>query len=68
MQDSRPFIPLDRLWQRIALNYKGLGDIEKMDEAYRTAIAIADSIHQSDINDQISDLNIRYHTAEKNSP
>ncbi len=65
MQDSRPFIPLDRLWQRIALNYKGLGDIEKMDEAYQTAIAIADSIHQSDINDQISDLNIRYHTAEK---
>lgn len=65
MQDSRPFMPLDRLWQRIALNYKGLGDIEKMDEAYQTAIAIADSIHQSDINDQISDLNIRYHTAEK---
>ena len=58
-------MPLDRLWQRIALNYKGLGDIEKMDEAYQTAIAIADSIHQSDINDQISDLNIRYHTAEK---
>ena len=65
MQDSRPFMPLDRLWQRIALNYKGLGDIEKMDEAYQTAIAIADSIHRSDINEQISDLNIRYHTAEK---
>ena len=65
MQDSRPFMPLDRLWQRIALNYKGLGDIEHMDEAYRTAIAIADSIHQSDINEQISDLNVRYHTAEK---
>ncbi|MDE6305929.1 MAG: hypothetical protein K2L90_04995, partial [Muribaculaceae bacterium] len=65
MQDSRPFMPLDRLWQRIALNYKGLGDIERMDEAYRTAIAIADSIHYSEINQQISDLNVRYHTAEK---
>lgn len=65
MQDSRPFMPLDRLWQRIALNYKGLGDIENMDKAYMTAIAIADSIHQSDINEQISDLNVRYHTAEK---
>lgn len=65
MQDSRPFMPLDRLWEQIALNYKGLGDIEHMDEAYRTAIAIADSIHQSDINQQISDLNVRYHTAEK---
>lgn len=65
MQDSRPFMPLDRLWQRIALNYKGLGDIENMDNAYMTAIAIADSIHQSDINEQISDLNVRYHTAEK---
>lgn len=65
MQDSRPFMPLDRLWQRIALNYKGLGDIENMDEAYRTAISIADSIHSSEINQQISDLNVRYHTAEK---
>ncbi len=65
MQDSHPFMSLDRLWQRIALNYKGLGDIEQMDEAYRTAIAIADSIHNSAINQQISDLNVRYHTAEK---
>lgn len=65
MQDSRPFMPLDRLWQRIALNYKGLGDIEKMDQAYSKAIAIADSIHQSDIDSQISELTIRYETAEK---
>lgn len=65
MQDSRPFMPLDRLWQRIALNYKGLGDIEKMDQAYSKAIAIADSIHQSDIDSQISELTVRYQTAEK---
>lgn len=65
MQDSRPFMPLDRLWQRIALNYKGLGDIEKMDEAYTNAIAIADSLHQSDIDSQISELTVRYETAEK---
>lgn len=65
MQDSRPFMPLDRLWQRIALNYKGLGDIEKMDQAYSKAIAIADSMHQSDIDSQISELTVRYETAEK---
>ena len=65
MQDSRPFMPLDRLWQRIALNYKGLGDIEKMYQAYSKAIAIADSIHQSDIDSQISELTVRYETAEK---
>lgn len=58
-------MPLDRLWQRIALNYKGLGDIEKMDQAYSKAIAIADSMHQSDIDSQISELTVRYETAEK---
>ena len=65
MQDSRPFMPLDRLWQRIAMNYKGLGDIERMNDAYLKSIAISDSIHQSDINEQISDFNVRYQTAEK---
>lgn len=65
MKDSRPFMPLDRLWQRIALNYKGLGDIENMDRAYTNAIAIADSIHQSDIDTRISEFNVRYETAGK---
>lgn len=65
MQDSRPFMPLPRLYQRIALNYKGLGDIERMDEAYRKAISLADSIHESDINEQISDFDVRYRTAER---
>lgn len=65
MQDSRPFMPLPRLYQRIALNYKGLGDIERMDEAYRKAIWLADSIHESDINEQISDFDVRYRTAER---
>lgn len=65
MKDSRPFMPEDLLWQRIALNYKGLGDIEKMSDAYTRAIAIADSIHSSDIDNQLSEFNVRYHTAEK---
>lgn len=65
MKDSRPFMPLDRLWQRIALNYKGLGDIENMDAAYRKAIEISDSIHRSDIDGQISEFDIKYGTAEK---
>lgn len=65
IQDSRPFMPLPRLYQRIALNYKGLGDIERMDEAYRKAISLADSIHESDINEQISDFDVRYRTAER---
>lgn len=58
-------MPLDRLWQRIALNYKGLGDLDSMADAYQKAIAIADSIHRSDIDEQISDFNVRYSTAEK---
>jgi signal transduction histidine kinase len=65
MLDSRPFMPLHLLYQRIALNYKGLGDIERMNDAYIKAIEIADSIHQSDINKQMSDFNARYHAAEK---
>lgn len=65
MQDSRPFMPLPRLYQRIALNYKGLGDIEKMNDAYLTAISLADSIHESDINRQMSEFDVRYRTAEK---
>lgn len=65
MQDSRPFMPLPRLYQRIALNYKGLGDIEGMNDAYLKAIALTDSIHESDINEQMSEFEVRYRTAEK---
>lgn len=65
MKDSKPFMPLDALMMNIARNYHALGDIDKMAEAYERSIEIADSLHQSDIDDRISELNVKYQSAEK---
>ncbi|MDE5666432.1 MAG: tetratricopeptide repeat protein [Duncaniella sp.] len=65
MNDSRPFLPLNRLWQRIALNYKGLGDIENTADAYERSIAFTDSIYDTRLDEQMAEFNVRYQTAEK---
>lgn len=65
LTDSRPFFPLEKLWHRIALNYKGLGDVERMSDAYERAMELSDSVSQSDLNKQISDFSVKYRTAEK---
>lgn len=58
-------IPLNKLYQAMAWNYEGLKDyrtaVEYYDKAYRTA----DSLHQEQINTELSELSVKYETQEK---
>jgi len=65
MRDAGGFMPLDKLYQRMARNYRGLGDIERMGEAYEKSIALADSIHGDDVQRQLSEFDVKYQTARK---
>lgn len=57
--------PLNKLYQAMAWNYEGLKDyrtaVEYYDKAYRTA----DSLHQEQINTELSELSVKYETQEK---
>ena len=65
MDGAGTFSPLDKLWQRIGRNHQGLGNIQQMGEAYERAIAVADSLHGLEIDEQLSEFNVKYSTAEK---
>ncbi len=59
------FAPIDKLYQRMARNYRGIGDIDRMGDAYERSIAISDSLHGLEIDQQLSDFNVKYETTEK---
>jgi len=65
MKGAGTFMPFDKLFQRMARNYKGLGDIDRMGEAYERAIAITDSLHGIDIDKQLSEFDVKYDTAQR---
>ena len=58
-------VPLDKLYLNIAQNYKGLKDYPQAFEYYERAMATADSLHQADINAELSELAAKYDTKEK---
>ncbi len=58
-------VPLDKLYLNIAQNYKGLKDYPQAFEYYERAMATADSLHQADINAELSELAVKYDTKEK---
>lgn len=64
-KDVNAQIPLNKLYQAMAWNYEGLKDyrtaVEYYDKAYRTA----DSLHQEQINTELSELSVKYETQEK---
>ena len=63
MRGAGTFMPFHKLYQRMARNYKGLGDIERMGEAYERSIAIADSLHGLEIDNQLSEFDVKYAAA-----
>ncbi len=65
MRGAGTFMPFHKLYQRMARNYKGLGDIERMGEAYERSIAIADSLHGLEIDNQLSEFDVKYDTAQR---
>ena len=65
MKDAGTFMPLDRLWQRVARNYAALGEFRLMGEAYERSIAISDSLRNSDIDRQLSEFNVKYESLQK---
>lgn len=65
MKGAGTFMPFDKLYQRMARNYKGLGDIDRMGEAYERSIAMTDSLHGIDIDRQLSEFDVKYDTAQR---
>lgn len=65
MDDAGTYMPLDKLWLRVARNYGALGEYRNMQEAYERSIAMTDSMRASDIDCQLSEFNVRYDTLQK---
>jgi len=65
MKGAGTYMPFDKLYRRMARNYKGLREIDRMGEAYERSIAISDSLHGADIDRQISEFNVKYDTASR---
>lgn len=65
MDDAGTYMPLDKLWLRVARNYGALGEYRNMQEAYERSIAMTDSMRASDIDRQLSEFNVRYDTLQK---
>ena len=65
MDDAGTYMPLDKLWLRVARNYGALGEYRNMQEAYERSIALTDSMRASDIDRQLSEFNVRYDTLQK---
>lgn len=65
MKDAGTYMPLDRLWLRVARNYRALGETESMADAYERSIELSDSLRNSDIDRQLSEFNVKYETLQK---
>lgn len=65
MKDAGTYMPLERLWLRVARNYRALGETESMADAYERSIELSDSLRNSDIDRQLSEFNVKYETLQK---
>lgn len=65
IDDASMYIPIDHLWRSMARNYKALGDIDNMGDAYERSISLTDSIRSGDIDAQLSEFNVKYETSQK---
>lgn len=57
--------PIDRIYMRMARNYMGLKDYTRATEYYEKAYQTADSLHQTEIDSQLSELSMKYENQEK---
>lgn len=66
LQSKSPtFMPYDKLWLRMARNYKGLGIADSMSVCYEHAVSVADSLRGVDADRQLSEFYARFKTSEK---
>lgn len=65
MKDAGAYMPMDKLWLRMARNYSALGERAHADAAYERAIAIADSLRAAEIDAQLSEADVRWQTADR---
>lgn len=64
-KDANTQTPLDKLYLAMARNYDGLRDYPHAVEYYEKAYQVADSLHQEQINTELSELSVKYETQEK---
>lgn len=62
MKDADTYMPMDKLWVRIARNYQALGDYVKMANAYERSISVSDSLRAIHIDEQLSEFEVKYDT------
>ena len=58
-------VPVPRIYQMMAHNYKKLHDYDHMEEMYRRNIEYVESLRTSTIDEQMSDFNVKYGTAQQ---
>lgn len=64
-RDSSLQMPIDRLFERMALNYSGLKNYPKAMEFYAKAYYTADSLHKTELETELSELSVKYENQEK---
>lgn len=64
-RDSSLQMPIDRLFERMALNYSGLKNYPKAMELYAKAYHTADSLHKTEVETELSELSVKYENQEK---
>lgn len=62
MKDADTYMPMDKLWVRIARNYQALGEYGNMANAYERSIAVSDSLRAIHIDEQLSEFEVKYDT------
>ena len=65
LRDVNAQTPIDRLYCDMARNYEGLEDGMHAAEYYRKAYEAADSLHQAQVNADLSEWSVKYETKEK---
>lgn len=63
LRGAGTYMPMDKLYARMARNYRALGDSAHMANCYEQAIATADSLRTAEIDEQLSEFDVRYQTA-----
>lgn len=66
LQDSAPtFMPPEKLWLRMARNYRGLNMSDSAAICYERAFEVSDSLRGEDTDRQLSEFYARFKTTEK---
>lgn len=63
--DSHMQTPVDRLYLSMARSYMGLKDYPQAAGCYEKAYALADSLHRTEVNAELSELTMKYENQEK---